>query len=166
MEGTYIAFECCCCCPTTNYCLNLGRGSWSCIKLSPVCLHYGAPRGKKSWEFFGTLWFSKQGETLLWQAGEEAKRDRQSGQCKVSNFDMIPALRFRPIFLKLAVVSVLFCSLVSSHKKTSSHGSGEQTRCFRDPFSKRAVLWRRTAVGGYGPSRLSLIVHQFGFFPD
>lgn len=57
---------------------------------------------KKSWEFFG-----KQGETIRWRVGEEAKRDRQSGQWKVSNFDLITALSFRPILLKLAVVSSL-----------------------------------------------------------
>lgn len=62
---------------------------------------------EKSWEFFGTLWFSKQGETILWRAGEEAIGDRQSGQWKVINFDMITALCFRPILLKLAVVSSL-----------------------------------------------------------
>lgn len=89
------------------HCLNLGLRKSIMYQTESSLPSLRCSKREKSWEFFGTLWFSKQGETILWRAGEEAIGDRQSGQWKVINFDMITALSFRPILRKLAVVSSL-----------------------------------------------------------
>lgn len=90
--------------------------------------------------------------------GEEAKRGRQSGQLKVSSLDLVTALSFRPLLLKLAAGSSLCLFLPRRRLEARALESRGDVAGIHASHTELFVVC--------GPSRLSLIVCQFGFLPD